>query len=108
MNPEMAYVIRPCSLPQNPAFPPCKGGEKRRELGSQAFDIMRFLGADRHRGGSETEISPCSQGAAGNFRQLPEGARLVDELGSAEAAGMNDFCYDGRTSELQSEKSLGP
>ena len=29
MNPEMAYVIRPCSLPQNPAFSPCKGRETR-------------------------------------------------------------------------------
>ena len=63
MNPEMAYFIRPCSLPQDPAFPALQGRETRREWDSQAFDIARFLGDDRHRGGSTTEFSPCSQGA---------------------------------------------
>jgi hypothetical protein len=75
MNPEMAYFIRPCSLPQNPAFAPCKTRETHRELSPQAFDIARFLGDDQHRGGSENEFSPWSQGAAGNFRG--------DELGGA-------------------------
>jgi hypothetical protein len=68
MNPEMAYFIRPCSLPQKPALAPCKTQETHRELSPQAFDIARFLGDDQHRGGSENEFSPCAQGAAGNFR----------------------------------------
>jgi hypothetical protein len=56
MNPEMAYFIRPCSLPQNPAFFPCKGSEPRRKLGSQTFDIAHVFGDDRHRGVGKTEI----------------------------------------------------
>jgi hypothetical protein len=44
-------------------------------LRPQAFDIARFLDGDQHRGGSENEFSPCSQGAVGDFRG--------DELGGA-------------------------
>ena len=75
MNPEMAYFIRPCSLPQNPAFFPCKGSVPRRKLGSQAFDITHVFGDDRHGGGGKTEFSPCSQGATGNCRGDELGAR---------------------------------
>jgi hypothetical protein len=54
-------------------------------LSSQAFDIARFLGDDRHRGGSENEFSPCSQGAAGNFRgdELGGAAPLDADVGAA-------------------------
>src|ERR1700730_2541583 len=93
MNPEMAYCIPPCSLPQHRAFFPCKTRETRGGLGSQAFDVMRLFGDGRHAGGSETEFPPCSQGAAGNFRRSDLGgaaaaldagvgaAVLVEELG---------------------------
>jgi len=73
MNPEMAYLSVPCSLPQTLLSLPCKERKLRREWGSQAFDIARFLGDKRIAEGVEAEFSPCSQGAAGNFRQLPEG-----------------------------------
>ena len=76
MNPEMAYFIRPCSLPQNPAFSPAKGASRAANLGSQAFDIVHVFSDDRHRGGGKTEFSPCFQGAAGNCRG--------DELGGAQ------------------------
>src|SRR3984893_11683864 len=77
MNPEMAYFIRPCSLPQNPAFAPCKTRETHRELSPQAFDIACFLGNDQHRGGRENEFSPCSQGAVGNFHGTSRAARRL-------------------------------
>src|SRR5438445_3262711 len=72
MNPEMAYFIRPCSLPQNPAFPPCKG----RELASQAFDIARFLGA-------EPNFLPALRelGGAAALDAGVGAAVLVEELG---------------------------
>jgi hypothetical protein len=57
-------LSRPCSLPQSPALAPCKGRETRCELGSQAVDIARLLGDGRHRGATESEFSPCCQGAA--------------------------------------------
>ena len=57
-------LSRPCSLPQSPAPARCKGRETRRDLGSQAVDIARLLGDGRHRGATESEFSPCCQGAA--------------------------------------------
>src|ERR1700756_5197278 len=100
MNPEMAYFIRPCSVPQNLAFPPCKMRESRRELGCQAFDMAYFLGFERHRGWSETEFSPCSQGGElGGAAALDAGvgaAVLVEELGelfehhTAQLLGVDD------------------
>src|SRR6266446_9380978 len=99
MNPEMAYFIRPCSLPQKPALAPCKTREAHRELSPQAFDIARFLGDDQHRGGSENEFSPCSQGAAGNLRG--------DELGGAAVIDVVSPRSD-RLRRLLSEPYPGP
>src|SRR3984893_16968690 len=77
MNPEMAYFIRPSSIPQHPAFAPCKTRETHRELSPQTFDIARFLGEEQHRGGRGIEFSPCSQGAAGNFHGTSPAARRL-------------------------------
>src|SRR5713101_5807856 len=87
MNPEMAHFIRPCSLPQNPAFPPCKG----REFSSQAFDITGFLRAKRNFLPALRELG----GAAALDAGL-RAAVLVEELGqpfehdAAQLLGVDD------------------
>ena len=69
MNPEMAYFIRPCSLPQSPAFPPCKGRESRREFGSQAFDMARFSVTSASGEGSNPNFLPALRVRPGMFGQ---------------------------------------
>src|SRR4051794_34664088 len=103
----MSYSLRPCFLPQNLAFPPCKTREWHRELGSQAIDMARFLRDERHREGNETEFSPCSQGEPGGAAAALDagvGATvLAEELG--EFSSMTPPSCSAATSTL-SEKDL--